>query len=118
MMVKVVFDSLVYNPFIRKQQFDMIDFFSYFGGLLGLFAGISVLSIFEVIFRTMIMLFRCKWKRSILRVRPFVEDMQVYKTMINKFQEYAKKFLEQSSINGLNYLLSGNIVQRFVNVFF
>lgn len=37
-----------FNPMRRKRQFTIIDFFSNIGGVLGLFAGISVLSIFEI----------------------------------------------------------------------
>jgi acid-sensing ion channel, other len=39
-----------YFPMIRYQEFKTKDFLSYVGGLLGLFAGISVLSIIEFIY--------------------------------------------------------------------
>jgi acid-sensing ion channel, other len=39
-----------YFPLVRYQEFKDKDFLSYVGGLLGLFAGISVLSIVEFIY--------------------------------------------------------------------
>lgn len=39
-----------YFPLIRYQEFKTKDFLSYFGGLLGLFAGISLLSVIEIIY--------------------------------------------------------------------
>ena len=59
-MVSIEYDQMRYNPLVRKQQFDMLDFFSYFGGLLGLFAGISILSIVEIIYWFTIQLLRCR----------------------------------------------------------
>jgi len=37
-------------PFIRKQQFKLVDFLSLCGGLMGLFAGVSALSIIELLY--------------------------------------------------------------------
>lgn len=39
-----------FNPMHRKRRFTVIDFLSYFGGVFGLFAGISVLSFFEIFY--------------------------------------------------------------------
>jgi hypothetical protein len=39
-----------YFPLVRSQQFKFKDFICYVGGLLGLFAGISVLSIYETFY--------------------------------------------------------------------
>lgn len=39
-----------FNPLRRTLRYTITDFFSYVGGLLGLFAGISVLSFFEVVY--------------------------------------------------------------------
>jgi hypothetical protein len=39
-----------YFPLVRYQEFKTKDFLSYVGGLLGLFAGISVLSIIEFVY--------------------------------------------------------------------
>lgn len=51
--------------FRRYQQFTFSDIVSYVGGLLGLFAGISVLSIFEIIYfftiRVFVNIFRILW---------------------------------------------------------
>lgn len=39
-----------YFPMVRFQEYKLTDFFSFFGGILGLFAGISVLSVFEIFY--------------------------------------------------------------------
>jgi amiloride-sensitive sodium channel len=39
-----------YFALIRFQEYNYVDFFSYAGGILGLFAGISVLSIIETVY--------------------------------------------------------------------
>lgn len=39
-----------YYAMVRYQQLKFVDFLSYVGGILGLFAGISVLSIFEILY--------------------------------------------------------------------
>lgn len=45
-----MFKEQEFTPFRRFRQFTFIDFLSYVGGLLGLFAGISVLSFFEIFY--------------------------------------------------------------------
>lgn len=37
-----------YYGMVRFQEFKLVDFLSYVGGILGLFAGISLLSMFEL----------------------------------------------------------------------
>jgi amiloride-sensitive sodium channel len=39
-----------YYALVRYQQFKVVDFLSYVGGILGLFAGISALSIVEFLY--------------------------------------------------------------------
>lgn len=46
----IKFKENEFTPLRRFQQFTFIDFLSYIGGLLGLFAGISVLSFFEIFY--------------------------------------------------------------------
>lgn len=48
--IRIMFKYPEFTPFRRFRQFTFIDFLSYVGGLLGLFAGISVLSLFEVLY--------------------------------------------------------------------
>jgi hypothetical protein len=49
-IVKFNFRDTEFNSMQRVRQFTVFDFLSYIGGLLGLFAGISVLSLFEVFY--------------------------------------------------------------------
>lgn len=49
-VLKIMFKDPDFKAFRRFRQFTVIDFLSYVGGLLGLFAGISVLSFFEVVY--------------------------------------------------------------------
>lgn len=47
---RVLFKDRDFFPLIRRKQLSNIDYLSYIGGLLGLFAGISVLSIMEIFY--------------------------------------------------------------------
>jgi len=49
-IVKFKFKDTEFNSLQRVRQFTIFDFLSYIGGLLGLFAGISVLSLFEIFY--------------------------------------------------------------------
>ena len=49
-MIQMRWKDSEYYAMIRVQEFKLVDFFSYAGGILGLFAGISVLSIFEIFY--------------------------------------------------------------------
>ncbi|KAG5679610.1 hypothetical protein PVAND_009170 [Polypedilum vanderplanki] len=51
-----------YYALLRHQEFKLVDFLSYVGGILGLFAGISSLSIFEVIYFITLRLFTDLWR--------------------------------------------------------
>lgn len=48
--VSFTFKDNTFVPMIRYERFGMKDYFCYIGGLLGLFAGISVLSIIEIFY--------------------------------------------------------------------
>lgn len=47
---KLKFKYSEFQPLLRYQDFTFVDFLCGVGGLLGLFAGISVLSLFELIY--------------------------------------------------------------------
>lgn len=50
LILMVAFKDQEFTPLRRHRLFIFIDFVSYVGGLLGLFAGISVLSFFEILY--------------------------------------------------------------------
>ena len=48
--IVIKFKELEFLPYRKYLRFDFVEFLSTFGGLLGLFAGISALSVIEVFF--------------------------------------------------------------------
>ncbi|KAL7011567.1 hypothetical protein ACKWTF_014326 [Chironomus riparius] len=112
---EIKFDQFRYNPIIWKEQFDILDFFSYFGGLLGLLAGISVLSIGEGIYWITTRLLRCRTSLSSTLVTPLDETLNDNSNVVTvKVGVYVLKYLEESSIHGLRYLLDRKIMQRLL----
>jgi hypothetical protein len=108
----IKFQEVRYNPLVKKQQFNELDFFSYFGGLLGLFAGISVLSIVEAIYWFTVRVFESKLFKFSTKVDPGGS----LKDMSNKTIQFVTKFFKESSIHGFRYLIGSNIVQRYEKV--
>ena len=51
-----------YYAMVRVQEFKLVDFFSYAGGILGLFAGISALSIVECLYFFTLRLITDLWR--------------------------------------------------------
>ena len=98
------------NHFIQKQQYDVIDFLSYAGGLLGLFAGFSFLSFIELIYWFIIRAAIKNFHRS-TRVRPFNENLDVQRNF-NTFMVITKSFLKSSSIHGLRYISKKNLFDK------
>lgn len=110
--VSIEFGEVKYNPLVKKQQFNEIDFFSYFGGLLGLFAGISVISIVEAVYWFSIQLFESRFIRSSTKVVPFTKFVIEKDYEIVKIKEFVVKFFNESSIHGLRYIVGSNYIQR------
>ena len=79
-----------FYPQIRKKYFTMIDWFSFVGGILGLFFGFSFLSAFEVVFHVSRGLFGGK--------RNKVEKHQ------RSFWIYLNNLLKDSSVHGFKYI--------------
>lgn len=102
-----------FYPIVRRKNFNIIDWFSSIGGILGLFFGFSFLSAFEVMFHI--------WKGFFERNRANVIDLsrisyskwRKLKSIISIW-EYLKNYLRQSSIHGLSYVSDGNmrVVER------
>lgn len=112
MSVSIEFGEVKYNPLVKKQQFNEVDFFSYFGGLLGLFAGISVLSIVEAVYWFTIQLIEGRCIQSSTKVVPLTKfDVEENNDFI-KVKEFVVKFFSESSIHGLNYIVGSNYIQR------
>ncbi|CAG9812250.1 unnamed protein product [Chironomus riparius] len=98
------------NQQVRKKQFNWLDFFSYVGGILGLFAGFSALSFVEIIYWfTIRVLFKHFGKRD-AKVYPFEEN----NTKCSKFIEFLQSFLSESSIHGLWHIHEFSLISRQV----
>ncbi|CAO1405296.1 unnamed protein product [Diamesa serratosioi] len=103
--------------FIRKKQFTTVDFLSDCGGILGLFAGISVLSIVEVVYYFSLRILVNAWidrkKSKIIPVKPIhTLDDQLQtnnnntQSILRMFLNYTKFVLQESSIHGCNYIVN------------
>ncbi|CAO1403765.1 unnamed protein product [Diamesa tonsa] len=104
---------------IRKKQFSKTDFISYCGGILGLFAGISVLSFIELIYYFTIRVVG-DWKRSKVVPIANIESLQSFpKQAENKIMKtlktYTLKYFKGTSIHGFNYSVDStrSLFERF-----
>ena len=85
---------------------------------MGLVAGISVLTIVETIYWFGVRLLRCRISETSTRVAPLDAHLNNNKKdVIVKAGLYVLKYLKESSIHGLRYILDGKIIQRFVREF-
>jgi hypothetical protein len=110
--VKILFGSDKVNNLIRKQQFNEIDFLSYIGGLLGLFAGFSVLSFIELVYWFLIRVCIVNDRKSSAKVYPFKQPTADLKTRFDIFRNYVENYLKESSIHGLSFIFDGKSIQR------
>jgi hypothetical protein len=110
--LKVSFVSENVGNFIRKQQFNELDFLSYIGGLLGLFAGFSVLSFVELVYWFSIRVFLQRIRRASSTVVPLIRVPTLSSSRLDNFGKQVKNYLQESSIHGLSYLSDGQFIQR------
>ena len=89
----------VVNQLVRKKQFDEFDFLSFVGGILGLFAGFSALSLVELIYWFTIRIVFSKFNIKVLpsSSRNFAK--------LYKVKDYVETYLNESSIHGFNRIL-------------
>ena len=106
--VYVRFIENLYSQFIRRKQFNEVDFLSFVGGLLGLFAGFSALSFIELIYWFLIRIALKFIKRKSTKVFPIqrnIEDIQ------RKFR-FLKEYFKNSSIHGVNYFADAKLFDK------
>lgn len=92
-----------------KKQFENLDYLSYVGGLLGLFAGLSFLSMVEIFYYfTVQLVVNYSSCRKSLKVNPSNQEnselttsrcRKIVKTIVDKFT-----FLKESSIHSMNFI--------------
>jgi len=108
MSITAKFKDDSFYPQIRRKYFTLIDWFSFVGGILGLFFGFSFLSAFEIIFHAWMLTFGGKSNR-------FRNDQRIVWIQketdgkLSKTLKYLKLFMRSSSIHGLKYIPSGNV---------
>ena len=101
MKISVKFRDDYFFPQVRRKYFTMIDWFSFIGGILGLFFGFSFLSAFEIIFLVLKGVF--DGKSVNLSVLNFKATNRFTKVI-----EYCQQFLINSSIHSFKYIADKN----------
>lgn len=79
---------------------------------MGLFAGISVLSIVEIIYWFTIQLAEGYFIRSSTKVVPLNKFVVEKDNVFIKVKEFVIKYFNESSIHGLSYIVGSNFIQR------
>lgn len=95
------------NQLIRKKQFTAVDFLSFVGGILGLFAGFSALSFVELIYWFGIRVFVRKFTKIDSKVHP-IENVQAGKSKFVEIKEFLKFYLSESSIHGFGFIFESS----------
>lgn len=122
-IVQVEFVQDEFYPTIKQRQFTEINFLSYIGGTLGLFAGFSVLTVFEILsffilrccLDLMEKLGRKKVKPiEVQRIRKYIIPSKTAK-LLKVVPKFAYSYVENSSIHGINHAAQKNlsISERF-----
>jgi hypothetical protein len=99
-----------FNAFIKYQSISFADFLASIGGIVGLIAGVSVISFVELLYYLIVycLSFR-QSKRIFRRVHPEIFEESSGRNILNQnhaiFQcsQYFFKFIKESSIHGLIY---------------
>lgn len=106
-MIEIFFEDSGFYPFILQQQLTTLDFVSYCGGYLGLFMGISLISIIEIIYFFIV---KFLFTRSQSMIAP-QEEVEAEKDKESYFSEVIRNL----SIHGFNWTTIKNqhILERF-----
>ena len=97
------YKSSVVNQFIRKKQFTAVNFLSFVGGILGLFAGFSALSFVELIYWFVIRVFVGKFTKINSKVHP-TDDTPAKRSKFVELKEFLQSYLNESSIHGFGFI--------------
>lgn len=102
-------DVTTFYPLIRFEAFGLSDFLGFFGGVMGLIAGISVFSIIEIAL-TLIKSVQINCQNSKVGTKKNSRKRFVKKFLINRdhllyrLSRIFVEFLRESSIHGVHYL--------------
>lgn len=107
-------DAFVY-PIRKRKAFQLKDFFPYFGGILGLLLGFSVVSAVEIVYYFLaapVVNLRKKWKGT---VNPAFSQNDANKNRKNYLIIFFKEMIGGSTIHGINYVASQrNLLEKLV----
>jgi Amiloride-sensitive sodium channel len=98
------FASDSYQPFVKMCPFLFPNFLSNIGGFMGLLAGISILSIFEIFYHIAAIQFR----KETQQVHPVEQEIRQTawandEHLLLQFMKYFAKFVKTSDMHGMNY---------------
>lgn len=120
----VQFEKDEFYPSIKQRQFTGINFLSYIGGTLGLFAGFSVLTVFELLIyflvrfclnllKTRSKMFKVHPKKSIPAVK--IKKHLKFPSLLKTPLKFGRSYLENSSIHGITHASQKNLslIERY-----
>lgn len=104
-LMAIRFKSGDHFPVVRRKHFTMTEIFAFTGGLLGLFLGISVISLAEVINLFLQPLFG-KLASSPTRPSRIKTKRKRFFEIFGKAKSYFSFFLKESSIHSFNFIVN------------
>jgi hypothetical protein len=116
------YETSFYAPFIRYRAFNFTDYLASIGGLVGLIAGVSVISLIEVFYHILLYLISRRPSNKVFVKIHRETDQIIAETILNQehvlyqCSKYLYEFMKQSSIHGLNYMTDKD--QKLVGRFF
>lgn len=105
--IRVLFKTRYFFPLVMRKQLENLDYLSYIGGLLGLLAGISMLSFIEVIYYSSIqILLNFVINRKDLQVHPIPADQKSLSRFDKILKEISRKLscLKGLMIHSVNFI--------------
>lgn len=114
---KVSFKKTLFNQSIRKKNFIVLDFLSFVGGFLGLFAGFSVLSFVEMVYwifgQMCKLLIRQKIPQtSIIKVKSIITEKSEFRLVKQAgLENLIPTFFNESSVHGFNFIFNSTILE-------
>ncbi|KAG5673213.1 hypothetical protein PVAND_003277 [Polypedilum vanderplanki] len=110
--INIKYKNSLIDEIVRKRQFNEVDFLSFVGGLLNLFAGFSALSFIEILYWAFAARIYDKLKiKNTSLVYPLGTQFS-FKTS-KKFTNVPQKFFKNSSAHGLLYLDEESSFKKF-----
>ncbi|KAG5673244.1 hypothetical protein PVAND_003307 [Polypedilum vanderplanki] len=94
----------------RKRQFNEVDFLSFIGGLLGVFAGFSFLSFIEIFYWLALKTFIHIRKKKM--IQPLTVSQVMSMKNSKKFMTKCQEYFKNTSIHGLAYFANTKFIER------